>query len=287
MRAPDAGVPPVSLRAEARPADLRRPVPHPKPGAHSRTVAAEKPVARRRGVPPLAIINSSDLMSRGGGGAGPRLPGREVRGVPADRDQRARRMPVGVRNSTWPQSDASARYEPTEWAKVAIGLYHRLGADRVVAEVNYGGAMVEATLRAVDPNVAFRSVNRLVEPHFSCLSRGVHPRENTGDFVDSRLDFRSKAAKKCMKSVCHRPISLRILTGNFGPGRSDTKALLRYCRPGVLPVNPARRNASAIASPLAGAELLRPARISAGRRRLSDLVGAISARAVVGRASGA
>jgi hypothetical protein len=35
MRAPGAGVPPVSLRAEARPADLRRPVPHPKPGAHS------------------------------------------------------------------------------------------------------------------------------------------------------------------------------------------------------------------------------------------------------------
>src|SRR4029077_1892127 len=41
--APGAGVPPVSLRAEARPADLRRPVPHPKPGAHSHTVAAEKP----------------------------------------------------------------------------------------------------------------------------------------------------------------------------------------------------------------------------------------------------
>ena len=31
-----------SLRAEAQPADLRRPVPHPKPGAHSRTVAAGK-----------------------------------------------------------------------------------------------------------------------------------------------------------------------------------------------------------------------------------------------------
>src|SRR3984893_1682810 len=44
--APGAGVPPVSLRAEARPADLRRPVPHPKPGVHSPTVAAEKPVAR-------------------------------------------------------------------------------------------------------------------------------------------------------------------------------------------------------------------------------------------------
>ena len=36
MRAAGAGVSAVSLRAEVRPADLRRPVPHPKPGAHSR-----------------------------------------------------------------------------------------------------------------------------------------------------------------------------------------------------------------------------------------------------------
>ena len=55
---------------------------------------------------------------------------------------------------------------------------------------------------------------------------------------------------------------------------------LRYCRPGVLSVNPARRNASAIASPLAGAGLLRPACVSAGRRRF----GAISMGAGVGRA---
>jgi hypothetical protein len=52
--APGAGVPPVSLRAEARPADLRRPVPHPKPGAHSRTVAAGKTSGSPPGRPPLS-----------------------------------------------------------------------------------------------------------------------------------------------------------------------------------------------------------------------------------------
>ena len=55
----------------------------------------------------------------------------------------------------------------------------------------------------------------------------------------------------------------------------------------TLPVNPARRNASAIASPLASTESLGPARVSADRRRLSDPTGATSARAMVGRASGA
>jgi len=58
----------------------------------------------------------------------------------------------------WVLADASGRYDPTEWAKVAIGLYHRLGADRVVAETNFGAAMIESVLRAVDPSVAYRSV---------------------------------------------------------------------------------------------------------------------------------
>jgi phage terminase large subunit-like protein len=58
----------------------------------------------------------------------------------------------------WVLADASGRYPPTEWAKRAIALYHDLKADRIVAETNFGGAMVEATIRAIDANVAFRAV---------------------------------------------------------------------------------------------------------------------------------
>jgi phage terminase large subunit-like protein len=36
---------------------------------------------------------------------------------------------------------------PTEWTQAAIGLYRQHKADRLVAEVNNGGDMVEATLR--------------------------------------------------------------------------------------------------------------------------------------------
>jgi phage terminase large subunit-like protein len=54
--------------------------------------------------------------------------------------------------------DRSGRYAPTEWARTAIRLYREHKADRVVAEINNGGEMVEATLRMVDPNVAFTSV---------------------------------------------------------------------------------------------------------------------------------
>src|SRR5690349_13701461 len=55
-------------------------------------------------------------------------------------------------------ADQSGRYPPTEWARTAIGLYREHKADRVVAEVNNGGDMVEATIRIVDPNVSYAAV---------------------------------------------------------------------------------------------------------------------------------
>ncbi|WP_106353824.1 DNA-packaging protein [Yoonia maritima] len=48
---------------------------------------------------------------------------------------------------------------PTDWAQAAINAMDRFGADRLVAEVNQGGDMVEAVLRQVDPLVSYRSVH--------------------------------------------------------------------------------------------------------------------------------
>jgi phage terminase large subunit-like protein len=47
---------------------------------------------------------------------------------------------------------------PAQWARAVVALYHARLADRVVAEVNQGGAMVEAVLREIDPDVSFRAV---------------------------------------------------------------------------------------------------------------------------------
>jgi phage terminase large subunit-like protein len=43
--------------------------------------------------------------------------------------------------------DLSGKYSPTEWATRAVAAYKRHKADRIVAESNQGGAMVESTLR--------------------------------------------------------------------------------------------------------------------------------------------
>ena len=55
-------------------------------------------------------------------------------------------------------ADVSGRYAPAEWARAAITAYYAHAADRIVAEINNGGEMVEATLRMIDPNVPFRAV---------------------------------------------------------------------------------------------------------------------------------
>jgi phage terminase large subunit-like protein len=56
-------------------------------------------------------------------------------------------------------ADLSGRYSPADWAQRAIAAYRTHKADRIVAEVNNGGDMVEATLRVVDPNIPFTAVH--------------------------------------------------------------------------------------------------------------------------------
>ncbi len=47
---------------------------------------------------------------------------------------------------------------PHVWAKAAVDACRRHGADRLVAEVNQGGALVEEVVRQIDPLVSYRAV---------------------------------------------------------------------------------------------------------------------------------
>lgn len=64
-------------------------------------------------------------------------------------------------------ADKSMKGTPDEWAKAAVNLYHDLEADKIVAEVNNGGDMIEGVIRAVDRNIPFEAVR---------ASRGKHIR---------------------------------------------------------------------------------------------------------------
>ena len=55
-------------------------------------------------------------------------------------------------------ADRSCRDTPSGWAHRAIALFHEMGADRIVAEKNQGGDMVELTIRSVEPTIPFKGI---------------------------------------------------------------------------------------------------------------------------------
>lgn len=55
--------------------------------------------------------------------------------------------------------DRSGRYKAIEWARIAVKEFQEQRADRIVAEVNNGGDLVEAQLRIVAPDVPYKDVH--------------------------------------------------------------------------------------------------------------------------------
>jgi predicted phage terminase large subunit-like protein len=54
--------------------------------------------------------------------------------------------------------DISGVMQPHEWAREAVSLLNMRRGDRIITEVNNGGAMVEDVVRMIDPRVPFRAV---------------------------------------------------------------------------------------------------------------------------------
>ncbi len=66
---------------------------------------------------------------------------------------------LGQNGAGYVLDDLSGRFSPHDWAARAIDAYRAHRADRIVAEVNNGGAMVEATLRVLDAGISYRPVH--------------------------------------------------------------------------------------------------------------------------------
>jgi phage terminase large subunit-like protein len=50
-------------------------------------------------------------------------------------------------------ADRTVRDGPAGWGKAVVNAYREFGADRVIAETNYGGEMVRFVIKTADPNV--------------------------------------------------------------------------------------------------------------------------------------
>ena len=54
--------------------------------------------------------------------------------------------------------DVSGKMSPDGWCRLAIDMYYKYQADRIVAEVNNGGDLVERLIRTIDSDVAYTPV---------------------------------------------------------------------------------------------------------------------------------
>jgi phage terminase large subunit-like protein len=66
---------------------------------------------------------------------------------------------LGIDNHGYVLEDRSSIYSPEQWATEAVKQYREHRADRIVAEINQGGDMVESTVRMVDRNAAYKGVH--------------------------------------------------------------------------------------------------------------------------------
>ena len=61
-------------------------------------------------------------------------------------------------NEYYVLEDLSGRHSADKWGRIAVNAYYEWNADRIVAEVNNGGDLVERLIRNIDTNVSYRSV---------------------------------------------------------------------------------------------------------------------------------
>jgi phage terminase large subunit-like protein len=66
---------------------------------------------------------------------------------------------LGTDGHAYILADRSLRADPAGWGRAAVNAYHHYRADSIVAETNYGGAMVESTLKTADPNVPVKVIH--------------------------------------------------------------------------------------------------------------------------------
>lgn len=55
--------------------------------------------------------------------------------------------------------DLSGKYSPIEWANKAAYAYHKWNADKLIAEVNQGGDLVESNIRTIDRSIAIKKIH--------------------------------------------------------------------------------------------------------------------------------
>ena len=105
---------------------------------------------------------------------------------------------------------------PRAWAMRAVAAYHQYKADRLVAEVNQGGDMVEQIIREIDGTIAFRAVRATrgkalrAEPVAALYEQGrvlhlSHPSSPLATLEDQMCAFAANATGGALPGATRSP----------------------------------------------------------------------------------
>lgn len=135
---------------------------------------------------------------------------------------------IGTDNRGYIVADLSGRMTPAKWAACVIEAYYKYKADRVVAEVNQGGDLVEHTLRAIDPAIAYKAVH---------ASRGKTARAEPVAALDARGQIHHLGVFPALEDQMCRFDPLETL---HSPDRVDARvwALTELMLPARSPARP-------------------------------------------------
>lgn len=65
---------------------------------------------------------------------------------------------LGIDGRGYVLADRTCKLSPDGWGRRAVNAYKEFEGDRIVAERNFGGAMVEHVIKTIDKNVAYKEV---------------------------------------------------------------------------------------------------------------------------------
>ncbi len=95
--------------------------------------------------------------------------------------------------------ECTGRFTPKQWGEKAVELYDKWKADRIVAEVNNGGDLVEANIRSINSNVSYNGVHASkgkairAEPVAALYERGmIHHVGNFKELEDEITEWDPK-----------------------------------------------------------------------------------------------
>ena len=136
-------------------------------------------------------------------------------------------------------ADLSDRMSPEQWARRAVDAYHSYAADRIVAEQNFGGQMVESTIRSVEQGVPIKMVTASrgkqlrAEPIAAMYETGkVHHVGNFGDLEDQMVQWvpGTGSSPDRVDALVH---AITALARHFAPSAIANPTQLRVIQGGM------------------------------------------------------